>query len=272
MTKSCVLDCHYSCFDRGWFIKMYSNSTLVVVPARGNSKRVQNKNSLVIHGQPMIYWPLMAISENFNPDGIIISTDSENIRLLSEKKGLDVPFKRPDYLSDDHTGTFEVVAHALSWFERNIRPVDFVLTIYPTAILLNFDDIEAAMTLLVTDERADGVMPIVTYPHPIHRALFSNSDEFLEMLQPANFEKRTQDFSPAYHDAGQFYLFKSEIVRDGYSLAKANIKGLLLDRDKVVDIDTPEDLKIAQEKLRKKFDDTVNYDWNFKNKAWVKNF
>ena len=244
---------------------MYSNSTLVVLPARGNRKRVPNKNSLVIHGQPMIYWPLMAISGNFNPDGIIISTDSENIRLLSEKKGLNVPFKRPDWLSGDHTGTFEVVAHALSWFERNVRPVDFVLTIYPTAVLLNFDDIKAAMALLATDERTDGVMPIVTYPHPIHRALLSNSDKFLEMFNPENFEKRTQDFLPAYHDAGQFYLFKSEIVRDGYSLANANIKGLLLDRDKVVDIDTPEDLTIAREKLCKKFGDKINYDWNFKN-------
>lgn len=235
------------------------------MPARGNSKRVPNKNSLVIHGQPMIYWPLMAISENFSPDGIIISTDSENIRLLSEKKGIDVPFQRPDNLSDDHTGTFEVVAHALRWFEHNIRPVDFVLTIYPTAILLDFNDIKAAMTLLVTDDRTDGVMPIVTYPHPIHRALFSNADKFLEMFNPENFEKRTQDFSPTYHDAGQFYLFKSEIVRDGYSLAKANIKGLVLDRDKVVDIDTPEDLTIAREKLRKKFGDKISYDWNFKN-------
>lgn len=53
-----------------------SNNVLVVIPARGGSQRIPNKNVKEIFGQPMIYWPLMELRKIFSKDDVLISTDS----------------------------------------------------------------------------------------------------------------------------------------------------------------------------------------------------
>ena len=92
--------------------------TLVVVPARGGSKRIPEKNIKLIFGQPMIFWPLSTLSELFFSENILVSTDSDKIKSIVETKNLKTSYKRPAYLSDDFTGTVDVVTHALKWYEK----------------------------------------------------------------------------------------------------------------------------------------------------------
>ena len=238
-------------------------NTLVVVPARGGSKRIPNKNIKSICGQPMIFWPLMEIKGLVSASNILISTDSDLIKSTVFSKGLNVPFKRPKKLSDDFTGTVEVVTHALNWFESNVRAVDYVLTIYPTAVLLSSEDIIAAMNTLLEDDEADSVMSATTFPFPIQRAIFQNSNGYAEMFESKNYYRRSQDFIEAMHDAGQFYLSKAEAVRQGAILTNSNVKVQLLKRKKVVDIDTLEDFELAEEKLRLYKANDFSSGWTF---------
>lgn len=227
-----------------------TDSTLVVIPARGGSKRILNKNIKEINGQPMIYWPLMEIQKLFKPENILVSTDSNIIKDFIERKGIDVPFKRPKSLSDDYTGTSPVIEHALKWYEDNVKQVEFVLTVYPTAVLLSKDDICAAMALLSKDRACESVMSATSFAFPIQRAVFENKDGYAEMFEPNNYSKRSQDFVEAKHDAGQFYLTRAASIRNGSLLTNSKVKLLLLKRGNVVDIDTIEDFEIAEEKLR----------------------
>jgi pseudaminic acid cytidylyltransferase len=225
------------------------NSTLVIIPARGGSKRIPNKNIKKIFGQPMIYWPLMEIKKNFNRDNVLVSTDSEMIKGIIEKKGLSVPFMRPESLSDDFTGTAKVVEHALNWYESNVKKVDFVLTVYPTAVLLNIEDIHAAITLLKEDKNCDSVISATNFAFPIQRAVCENDEGYAEMFDPKYYYARSQDLVEAKHDAGQFYLSRAESVRNGAVLTNSKVRLQLLNRNNVVDIDTIEDFEIAEEKL-----------------------
>ena len=242
-------------------------STLAIIPARGGSKRIPNKNVKPIFGQPMIYWPLMALSRLFSADNVLVSTDSDLIKTAVEAKGLCVPFRRPASLSDDFTGTAEVVTHALKWFEDNVRKVDYVLTVYPTAVLLSEKDIVAAMNLLKHDEKTESVMSATTFPFPIQRAIFRNDEGYAEMFHPENYSKRSQDLVEAMHDAGQFYLGKAEAIRKGALLTNSKVKIQLLHRTKVVDIDTLEDFDLAEEKLRSYRSEEVLENWNFKHQS-----
>jgi pseudaminic acid cytidylyltransferase len=231
-------------------MKIPLSDILVVIPARGGSKRIPNKNIKEILGQPMIYWPLMALSNLFDSKNIVVSTDSDLIKATVEAKGLVVPFKRPENLSDDFTGTAEVVTHALKWYEKNVQKVKFVLTVYPTAVMLSELDIEAAMNTLTHDQNCDSVMSATNFPFPIQRAVYENSKGYAEMFEPQYYPKRSQDLTEAMHDAGQFYLSKADAVRNGALLTNSNVKLQLLHRNKVIDIDTLEDFEIAEKKLQ----------------------
>ena len=226
------------------------DKTLVVVPARGGSKRIPKKNTKIINGQPMMYWPLMELSNFFSSKNILVSTDSDEIKKLAESKGLIVPFRRPAKLSDDHTSISEVVTHSLKWFEEHNYTVDYVLTIYPTAVLLSNEDIFDAMNLLKLDVNADSILSAATYPHPIQRAIFKNDKGYAELFEPSNHPKRSQDLVEAMHHAGHFNLSKSKSVRNGDRLINSNVLTKIIKRSKVIDIDTLEDFELADEKLR----------------------
>ena len=228
----------------------FKENILVVIPARGGSKRIPNKNIKLINGQPMIYWPLMIINQIVKANKVIVSTDSKYIKKTVENKGLKVPFIRPKSLSDDFTGTIPVVKHALSWYEKNIHKIDYVLTVYPTAVMLNKKDIIIAMKSLKDNAKCDTVMSATHFPFPIQRAVYEDNNGFAKMFEPKNYSKRSQDLRESMHDAGQFYLSKASAIRRGALLTNSNVKLHLINRNNVIDIDNIEDFEIAEEKLK----------------------
>lgn len=229
---------------------MINENTLVIIPARGGSKRIPKKNIKVICGQPMIHWPLKELLKLFSSEQILISTDDPEIVKTVTSEGVEVPYRRPEALSDDYTGTMEVATHALQWHEENVSVVDYVLIVYPTAVLLDIEDINSAYEILSVDDACDCVFSATSFPFPIQRAVFENEERYVSMFQPENFATRSQDLVEALHDAGQFYLCRSESVRRSLNLTNSNCKVQKLHRNKVVDIDTPEDFEIAEVKMK----------------------
>ena len=205
----------------------------------------------------------MEIKKMFKRDNVLVSTDSEVIKGFIEKKGLSVPFMRPDNLSDDFTGTAAVTEHALNWYETNVKKVDFVLTVYPTAVLLSEQDILAAITLLSEDLDCDLVMSATNFAFPIQRAVYETDEGYTKMFEPKHYLTRSQDLIEAKHDAGQFYLNRAASVRNGAVLTNSKVKLQLLHRNNVVDIDTIEDFEIAEEKLRIKKKKPIDINWTF---------
>lgn len=244
-------------------MKFKFESTLVIIPARGGSKRIPNKNIKNIFNQPMIYWPLMTLSNLFKSKNILVSTDSDQIISIVEAIGLKVPFKRPANLSDDFTITSKVVSHALKWYETNIEKVEFVLTVYPTAVMLSENDIVDAMKTLIEDPRCDTVMSATKFSFPIQRAIFKNCNGYAEMFEPNNYSTRSQDLVESMHDAGQFYLSRVKAVRNGSILTNSNVKIHLIHRSKVIDIDTFEDFEIAEDLLKLKKGHINFHNWTF---------
>lgn len=239
------------------------SKVLVVIPARGGSKRIPRKNIRPLLGQPLIYWPLMELNKFIEGENILVSTDSEAIKSIVEKKGLRVPFIRPASLSDDYTGVMPVITHALKWYEENIKVVDYVLTVYPSAVMLYEKDVRNAITKLIQDDKCDSVMSATNFAFPIQRAVFENQNGYAEMFQPQHYSTRSQDLTEAKHDAGQFYVSRASSVRNGFVLTNSNVKLQLLHRNSVVDIDTMEDLEVAENTLRINKKNLKIKDWKF---------
>lgn len=226
------------------------NEALVILPARGGSKRIIKKNIKIINNYPMIYWPLAELKKKFKLDQIIVSTDDTEIKKVVEKIDIEVPFIRPDNLSGDFIGTMDVALHALNWYEDNISNVDYVLVVYPTAVLLDLKDIFNAFEILQNDDACEGVFSATNFPFPIQRALFANDDNYISMFEPKHYSTRSQDLVEAFHDAGQFYLYRTSAVRSLSNITNSKMKVIKLNRNKVIDIDTPEDFEVAEKALK----------------------
>jgi len=223
------------------------DSTLVVIPARGGSKRIPKKNIVDVAGQPMICWPISELLKVFDEHQVIVSTDDDEIAFVAQQAGARAPFRRPRKLSGDYVATMPVIQHSLEWYEDEKACVEFVLVVYPTALGIGSDDILNAYSLLADDVHCDMVMSALSYPFPIQRAVFESPDDtYIKMFQPEFFGTRSQDLVATFHDAGQFYLFRADAIKNGKELPHANVRKYQLKRKDIVDIDTPEDLEFAR--------------------------
>ena len=218
---------------------------LAVIPARGGSKRIPRKNIKPFCGKPMIAWSIEAALQSGCFDHIVVSTDDEEIAAIALTHGAEVPFRRPAALSDDHTGTIPVIAHAVGWMNEHVAPTELACCIYATAPLVSAVDLQRGQRTLV-ECGSDYAFSVTSYPFPIQRAIRITADQRVEMFNAEHFGTRSQDLEEAWHDAGQFYWGKASAWLGGKPLFSRDAAPVALPRHRVQDIDTPEDWARAE--------------------------
>lgn len=222
---------------------------IAVIPARGGSKRIPRKNIKLFGGQPMLAWSIYAAQQSGCFDRIIVSTDDPEIAEVAKLHGAEVPFVRPLELSDDHTGTIPVIAHAIRWQNATGKQeVCHACCIYATAPFVRAQDLKHGLDLLESNG-AEYAFSATKYAFPIERALRITPDKRVYMLSPEHFNTRSQDLEEAWHDAGQFYWGKAQAWLAGRPIFSEGSAPIFLPRHRVQDIDTPEDWHEAELKF-----------------------
>ena len=213
---------------------------LAIIPARGGSKRIKNKNIKLFYNKPIIYWSIKAAKESKLFDKIIVSTDSLKIARISKKYGAEVPFIRPKIFSNDKVNTFKVVKHALKWHEERNIHFDYTCCIYPTAPFVTSKLIKRSFNVLLKRKKFFAFTAGL-FSHPIHRGFNINKNNVIKAIWPNNEKKRSQDFKAVYHDIGQIYWGTNEAFIKEKKLFSKNSVPILLPKFLCHDIDNYED-------------------------------
>ena len=213
---------------------------ILIIPARGGSKRIPKKNIKSFRGQPMITWSIQAAKEANCFDKIIVSTDSTEIASIAKSEGAWIPFIRPSNLSDDHTTTKTVVLHCIDWLKENKFEPRFVCCLYATAPFVRASDLKNGLELIKKQKEDKFVFTATNFSFPIQRAIRLNSKGISSMFYPKHFNTRSQDLEKAYHDAGQFYIAKPKIWLEKSNLFE-NSTPILIPNWRVQDIDEEDD-------------------------------
>lgn len=218
---------------------------IAVIPARGGSKRIPRKNIRPFCGRPMIAWPIAAALESGCFDRVVVSTDDAQIAEVARAAGAETPFARPPELSDDHTPTRPVIAHAIAELADAGAAPDTVCCLYATAPFVRPADLAAGLHRLALGG-ARYVFPVTRFDFPIQRALRMDAAGAVTMFQPVHFVTRSQDLEPAWHDAGQFYWASAAQWADPAPIFGPGAVGLPTPRHRVQDVDTEEDWHLAE--------------------------
>jgi N-acylneuraminate cytidylyltransferase len=147
------------------------SKTILVIPARGGSKRIPRKNIRPFCGKPMIAWPILVARESGLFDHILVSTDDAEIAETAVRYGAEAPFRRPKELADDHTPTLPVIAHAINWFETNRAPVELVCCLYATSPFIRPEFLHQGLQTLKNHADAEFAFSVTTFAYPIFRSL-----------------------------------------------------------------------------------------------------
>jgi len=228
---------------------MFKNKTfLAIIPARGGSKRLPNKNTANLYGKPLVAWTIEAAKKSKYLDEIILSTDSSKITEIGLKYKVNIHFVRPKKISGDKANSVDVLIHALNQIDKKY---DYTVMLQPTSPLRNHHDIDKSIEYL-NEKDANSIISVSKLSHPIEwvnklpkdfsmKNFFSRKDKI----------KRSQDYEKSYIINGAIYIIRNKILISQKKLfLKERCYGYLMDQDKSIDIDNKLDLNIAEVLLK----------------------
>jgi len=223
-------------------------SNLAIITARGGSKRIPRKNIRDFCGKPIIAYSIEAAIRSGCFDEVMCSTDDEEIASVARRFGAEVPFLRSAETSNDFATTADVLNEVISEYQKRGKSFEFFCCLYPTAPFVNAERIRKGYEAMVA-KNAAGAMPVVRYSYPIQRALCI-SDDVISMREPEHLRSRSQDLEPMYHDAGQYYWYRTADFLGNPNIMTSSPVAVITPESEVQDIDTLEDWKMAELKFK----------------------
>lgn len=223
---------------------------LVLIPARGGSKRIPQKNIKHLNGRPLIYYTLDTACDIAKPEMICVSTDSDAIIAKVKEYGLGVPFKRPSNLAIDNAGTDKVILHAIAFYERSGVEIERVILLQPTSPFRTRSHVQEA--LAIYQDNLDMVVSVKeTKANPYYTLFEENQEGFLFPSKKKDSLQR-QNCPPVYEFNGAIYIINVASLKKCTYKQFSRIRKYVMPEVDSLDIDTHLDWIVAEAIIRLK--------------------
>lgn len=221
---------------------------LVVIPARGGSKGVLRKNIKLLNNKPLIEYTIEAARGVFKDEQICVSTDDLEIKSVVESLGLKVPFIRPDKLASDTAGMYEVLLHAVEFYENGGYFPDTLILLQATSPFRTAAHIKKAINIY--DKNCDMVVSVKETKSNPYYILKEEKDGWLINSKEGNFSRR-QDCPKVYELNGAIYVINIQSLKAQRLNTMKKIRKYEMDDDSSIDIDDYYDWIIAENQISK---------------------
>lgn len=224
---------------------------LVIIPARGGSKGIPHKNIRPLGGKPLIHYTIDEAREIVGDEDICVSTDDPEIIKCVEDYGLKVPFVRPEELATDTAGTYEVLLHALDFYEKHGRHYDVVLLLQNTSPFRKAEQIKEALKIYNDD--VDMVVSVKECPaNPYYCVFEEDNNGFLHVCKGDGNIFRRQDAPKVYEYNGAVYIMNAETLKTTHMHKMRKRVKYVMDDMSSFDLDTMTDWTIAESIIKEK--------------------
>ncbi len=221
-------------------------SRIAVIPARGGSKRIPGKNILPLAGKPMIAYTIEAALQSDRFARVVVSTDREEIAAIAQQFGAEVPFLREAALSDDHTPSSQVTLDVLQRLDPEGQDFEVVAQLMPNCPLRTGEDIADSLRQF---EREPSQAQISVSRYAWLNPWWAMQRDASKRLTPLFAEEtklRSQDLQTIYCPTGAVWWTRSASLRQEGSFLISGYTGWEIPWDHAVDIDTQQDLRLAE--------------------------
>lgn len=216
---------------------------LALIPARGGSKGIPDKNIRELAGLPLIAHSIRCAKMCPQVDRVIVSTDDPEIRRIALEHGGEVPFLRPSELASDETPMWPVVQHALSEIAGGGESYDAVLLLMPTNPVRDPEDLTRSVEILMGDPAADGVVSVSVPPFNPRWVCVVEEDGFMrDAFDGAGGHGRRQELPTTYRINGVIYLWRTEFIRTTTNWRSGKIRMMEIPDEQALDIDRLDEL------------------------------
>ena len=220
-----------------------------IIHARGGSKRIPLKNIRLLAGKPLVTYIIGAARRAKKIDRVIVSTDHEDIIRISRGAGAEVPFVRPQDLSEDVPSEL-VTQHAVKYLEEVERyPVDVAVTFQPTTPFCSPEDIDGCVDLLLSSDDVDSVFSAQGISERPEWMFFHNEEGLAQNLLSKAITGDlgvSQKLPSLYIPNGGIYVTRRKALFEQNAIIGRRSKMWIMPKERSVDIDEPVDFLIAE--------------------------
>jgi len=193
---------------------IHGKKILALIPARGGSKGLRDKNILPMCGKPLIAWSVEKGLKSKHIDTLMVTTDIQEIADIAKAAGAYVPYLRPAELATDRSSTYDAICHALTFLkEKEGKTFEYVVLLEPTSPLREDNDIDSMLKQLVANsaefDSIISVGEVDEHPSIVRRLNGLNLEPFCSELQQTT---RRQDNEPAFFPYGVAYMVKTDVL------------------------------------------------------------
>jgi CMP-N,N'-diacetyllegionaminic acid synthase len=222
-------------------------AVLGIIPARGGSKRVPRKNLALLGGKPLVSWAIETARGASRLDRLVVSSDDREVLEIARRYDEALPLERPAELATDEAPAVAYVAHALSALERpgSARFEVFVI-IQPSSPLTLAADVDGTVELLERSG-ADTAVTVMEVEHALHPAKLKRleGDRLLPYVEEEQGRMAAHELPKVYVRNCAVYATRRHVIEAG-AIIGADCRGLLMPRERSLDINDPIDLAFAE--------------------------
>jgi N-acylneuraminate cytidylyltransferase/CMP-N,N'-diacetyllegionaminic acid synthase len=221
---------------------------VALIPARGGSKGLPNKNIKKLCGKELIAYSIEEALNSKYVSEVYVSTDCQKIKEVAENYGAIVPFLRPDYLASDTSIAIDTYKHFIDFYTTvKEESIGNLIVLLPTSPLRKTINIDQAVELFLNKD-ADSVVSCCKEHHPVSWHKFLDNEN-----RVINFRtelRNRQDEEVSYYPNGSIFIFRTDILKlNSYYTEKSY--AYIMERRNSVDIDTIEDFEYAEFLIKK---------------------
>jgi CMP-N-acetylneuraminic acid synthetase len=223
---------------------------LALIPARAGSKRIPNKNILLIGGKPLICHTIDAALESKYINRVVVSTNSHKIAQIAKEAGAEIPFLRPDDISKSNSTEMDFFLHALNWMEDNegYKP-ELIVLLYPTSPLRKSKTIDAAIEKMIEHPEADSLRSLKKcseHPFKMWKAQDGYIIPFVDTPKKNAHTLAYQMLPKVYIQNASIYITKPNTIKQKQSPTGDIIVPFVMNEIESVDVNNQLDFEFAK--------------------------
>ena len=218
-------------------------SIVIIIPARGGSKRIHKKNILPLNGKPLINYSIESVKKAGLKEFLYISTDDNDIKNIAFKNNVNV-INRPDSLSQDASSTESVLIHALDEIKQQDIHPEWVMTLQATSPFIGHNVIKNTLNYIDRNPEYDCFMTVTENKSDYWIQADSSSMNISRIFVDA--PRRQQDRQPLWEENSAIYLTKVKSLYDTKSILGNKVLGIQVTPIQGLDINEPIDVKLAE--------------------------
>jgi CMP-N,N'-diacetyllegionaminic acid synthase len=220
-----------------------------IIPARGGSKRIPQKNLTLLAGRPLVVHTIEAARKSGLVDSVYVSTDDQTIAAVAREAGAEV-IRRPAAMAADDSPSEMALLHAVQTIEIVRREkTDVLVMLQPTSPLRTHVHIDEAVNQLLATG-CDSVVSVLPEIHYYFLGDVGAEGQFTVGYDPLN-RLRTQEIPPRYRENGAIYVFTRELFLSTRCRMGRDMRAYVMDAQSSIDVDSAEDLLLCQLLLQK---------------------